>query len=127
MCASRVAKLAIACLALSGCASHAYRVDDQEGQSGQGKDRIEALRCEESDALCSLTVDLGRDKDRVELDAARRVDGSWVLRYRVGRAAGADQADVRARLEAAIAIEQNTVVRQALERLREIFPEGVQP
>lgn len=104
---SRIALLA-SVLALSGCTG-AVIEDDQEGQSGQGKDRIEvALPCAALDPaladICRIAADFGRDKDDLEIVAEKREDGSWYFRYAVGKAAGQNQAVTRAQVEA-LAIE----------------------
>ena len=93
--------VALAIISLAGCSGGTF-IDDTEGQSGQGKDRLEMEWCESDTEgadryLCRVTVDIGRDKDSIGVDLTRP-DGT-VVHYSAGRATGAEQARIRGEVE----------------------------
>ena len=112
----RLVFVVLVLLNLTACGAASVRTDDQIGQSGQGKDRLE-LHLDENR---KLIVDLGRDKDNVSF-RLRHPDG-WEVDYNVGRATGVQQAAIRAQLEA-IAIEADKEGRKDLaELIRGLLP-----
>ena len=100
---------------ITGCAGVAStQTDDQEGQSGSGKDRWQVTFFENGEPK-EILVDLGRDKDNLVM----RVDSPLLgkIYYSVGNASGVQQAVVRAQLEAYISNNKTKQTKEIVDGL----------
>ena len=104
-----------------GCSGVAStEIDDQIGQSGQGKDRWEAEF--EGGHLKKFIVDLGRDKDNVQFSIVSPTLGT--ITYNVGSVSGAEQARIRAEIEAFVSQNKNKDVMYIMDGILKILTES---
>lgn len=102
---------------LFGCTGP-IAIDDQQGQSGQGKDRWVLNNCVLEDGTiypCSIEVDLGRDKKKVSMSLSTPT--GYTFDYSASDLRGATQAEIRAAVEKAAIEQQGSIVPGAVDAI----------
>lgn len=91
--------------------------DDQIGQSGAGKDRVE-YNAQTGD----FVIDLGRDKKEVRFTLKRtNKDGTLEVSYGASDLSGAAQVELRARLEAQLEAAKQTSNDSLVEAITKVM------
>lgn len=106
-----VCALAVTMVACTG----ATAIDDQEGQSGQGKDQWILKNCVMDNGTiypCEVRVDVGRDKSSVKVRV--RTPDNYEFDYEAIEATGRSQAEVRAEVEKAVVEGQVQIAPDAI-------------